>query len=222
MKKTTFILLIISILAFSSCTKVEKTYHPNGALKSEISYCWNKEHGITRYYHNNGRKELEVTMKHGKREGKLMRWYNGGQIESISYYKNDSLNGVQTNFDRMGRKMTAITYKNGKKHGSYTSWHDGEIVKEQGFFADDLYDGDWEYFDKRGFPVGEAHYERGSGTLTGYDPHGNILRTTSYQNNMKNGEQIDYLPNGEIAKKTIFKDDRIVSVENFVEEPDNQ
>ncbi len=206
-----FIYIILFVFLFSSCTNTKKEYYADGSVKSVIHYKNGKEDGLMTYYRADGGKALEVMMKDGKKEGKLTRWYLNGAIEDISYYKNDSLHGSQSLYDMQGRPTLYIEYENGKKNGAYKSWHQNEMLKESGSFKDDLYDGDWEYYDKRGVLVGEAHFKDGAGEQSAYDSFGNLMRVTSYSNNMKNGAETYYSSTGDVVKTIIYKDDRIVS-----------
>ena len=214
MRVIRFSIYILSLLLFFSCTRTKTEYYPDGSVKSVIHYRNGKEDGLTTYYRADGGRALEVTMKAGKKEGKLTRWYTNGAVEDISYYMNDSLHGSQSIYDMQGSQTVYIEYSNGKKNGAYKSWHSREMIKEEGHFKNDMFDGHWDYYDKRGVLVGEADFVEGSGTQTAYDATGNIMRTTSYSKNLKNGKEIYYAPSGNIIKTITYKDDRIISVDS--------
>ncbi|MCQ2286408.1 MAG: toxin-antitoxin system YwqK family antitoxin [Bacteroidales bacterium] len=214
MKFPSLLITFIFILTIASCTRVETEYYPNGAIKSEITFKGKKENGPTIYYRQDGGKALEINMKNGKREGKLTRWFTNGMVEDISYYQNDSLDGIQTIYNMQGETVTRIEYKNGKKNGEYTSWHSRDLIKESGHFKNDFFDGKWEYFDKRGILVGEAEFKEGSGIQTAYDANGNIMRTTTYAHNLKNGPEKHFDKSGNIIETIHFQEDRIVSIDS--------
>ena len=62
-------------------------------------------------------------------------------------------------------------------------------------------------------PVGEGEFHSGSGEVTFYDQNGHPMRTTHYENNLKNGPETYFTPSGEVFRTIVFKDDRIVSQE---------
>ena len=213
MKK--LMLLCCCLVLLTSCYHTETDYYPNGAVKSVIRYKNKKEDGLSVYYREDGSKALEIEMKDGKKNGKLVRWFSNNVPESVAYYRNDSLEGNLTIYDRKGFPLTQIEYHDGKKEGAYFSWHARDVIREKGFFKNDLYDGEWEYYDKRGVMVGEAAFRMGEGLQTGYDAFGNLLQTTHYAHNMKNGEEIHYASNGDTLVIIQYKDDRILSIDTL-------
>lgn len=208
-------LFILPFIFFNACTKTQTDYYENGQIKSVIPYRHGKENGIAVYYNANGWKELEVKMKNGQKNGKLTRYNFNAKPEAEETYINDVLEGKQIIYDPMGDKILEANYVHGKKNGPYTTWHYKDMLREKGAFVDDLFDGKWEYYDDRGFNVGEATFSKGTGTQTAYDAHGNIMRVTHYVNNLKDGEELSYNPQGEVIKTVVYKADRIISVDGI-------
>lgn len=209
------ILFLCCVALLASCRHTETEYYPNGKVKSVIHYKNKKEDGLSVYYREDGSKALEIEMKNGRKNGKMVRWFSNNVPETTAYYQNDSLEGDFVEYDRKGFPLTRIEYHNGRKEGAYFSWHDRDLVREKGYFKNDLYDGEWEYYDRRGVLVGEASFSMGSGVLTGYDPFGNILQTSHYENNMKNGAEVHYASNGDTAIIIQYKNDRILSIDTL-------
>ncbi|MDL2296816.1 hypothetical protein LJC68_01470 [Bacteroidales bacterium OttesenSCG-928-B11] len=206
-------LIIIALLFVTSCTKIEKEYDANGCLKSEVSYRFGKEHGKALYYENcRTRPYLEVEMNNGKKNGKLYRYFFNGNLETEASYVNDIQQGAETIFDLKGFKVIETHYVDGVKNGPYTTWHDRDMVKEKGAFKDGNFDGKWEYYDERGFMVGEGDFENGNGIVTAYDQAGNLYRITHYTDNIKDGDDTFYLPNGEVEKVHTYEKDKIVKI----------
>lgn len=205
-------LILCLLLTFSSCTRTKTNHFPNGNLMSEVEYKWGKENGISRYYYQEFPDcvELEIAMKKGKKEGDCIHYYYNGQVESITQYKNDSIDGIQSTYDWDGTKLSETHYRNGKKHGPYTTWHLNKQTMIQGAFSEGYYDGKWEYFDERGFCIGEANFQQGTGIHSAYDENGKLTRLTHYKNNLKNGAEITFASNGDTLQHLIFKDDHIV------------
>lgn len=209
------ILLIIIIFTFHACTHTETEYHPNGAVKSIITYKGKKEHGLMTYYRVDGVKELEINMVNGKKEGEMTRWFNANNIESKTHYKNDLKDGVEILYSIDGYKIMETSYKEGKKHGYYATWHNKDQIKEEGAFWNDLFDGQWNYYDQRGFPVGEANFNKGAGEQIAFDLQGNLMQITTYRDNKKNGKEIEFNPKGDTIRITIFENERILDQQEF-------
>lgn len=214
MKRTLFFTTtIILLLSSTSCTKVEKEYFPNGHPKSEIEYRFGKENGTATYYFKHGlRPKIVVEMKKGMKHGKMHHYFFDGSIKSESTFIRDIQEGIERTYDQRGNPVSEITFVNGKKNGPYTTWHERDMIKEKGFFKEDLFDGEWEYYDERGAIVGEGSFVQGTGSVTSYDQAGNLYRITHYINNLKDGDDIFYLPNGEVDKVIFYQEDRIVKI----------
>jgi len=213
--KHIFLSLFI-IFLFTSCKKTEIEYYKNGNLKSVIEYRNGKAHGLTTYYDDYyNTPSLEIMMKKGKRNGKMTRYFFNGNIEVIAYYKDDIQQGIYQEFDLKGNPLIECYYVDGKKTGNYTTYHEKGMIAEKGAFKDDLFDGKWEYFDERGFPVGEGKFDNGNGYLIGYDQNGNLYRITHYKNNMIDGKDIFFAPNGDTLKITTYSEDRIQWLREF-------
>lgn len=211
--KTLLLLLVVISLMVTACTKVEREYYPNGRLKSEIHYRNGIENGMMTYYHENyNSKELEVNMKNGKKNGQCIRYFFNGKIESVAYYEEDIITGVEQLFDLRGNLIMETHYVNGVKEGPYHTWFEKNLPKEVGAYKNDKFDGKWEYYDDRGCIVGNGDFHDGNGSLTAYDANGNVARITTYAGNFKNGNEIYFSPNGDTVKVLLFKNDRIIAV----------
>ena len=215
MKKIKIIALLVMIMmVFSACTETKVEYFEDGSVKSSIPYRFGKENGLCKYYFINAPHPLkiEVEMKDGKKNGKFVKYYINGKLDTRCTYKDDLLEGTEETFHIQGYKTATTNYLHGKKHGLYTLYYpNGEIV-EQGSFYEDLYDGDWSYYDDRGVLIGEGKFDKGKGVQKGYDVNGNLFRIVHYQNNQKQGEDIELNANGDTLKVTVYDKGRIVSV----------
>lgn len=207
-------LLVLIAIVFSACTKTKVEYFDDGSVKSSIPYRFGKEHGLCKYYFVNQPHPLkiEMEMKNGKRHGDFVKYYINGRLDTRCTYQDDVLEGTEECYHIKGYKTSVTQYLHGKKHGLYTLYYpNGEIV-EQGSFYEDLFDGDWSYYDDRGVLIGEGKFDKGNGVQKGYNLQGNLIRVVHYQNNQKNGEDIELNNEGDTVKITVYENDRIVSV----------
>lgn len=207
-------LLLMIFIFFSACTKTKVEYFEDGSVKSSIPYRFGKEHGLCKYYFINAPHpiKIEMEMKNGQRHGSFVKYYINGKLETRSTYQNDELEGLEENFHIKGYKISTVNYLHGKKHGLYTLYHPNGEIMEQGSFDNDLFDGEWYYYDERGVLVGEGSYEKGTGVQMGYNANGNLVRIVHYQDNQKQGEDIELNAEGDTVKVTVYDHDRIVSV----------
>ncbi len=212
MSKVKLSLILLSLLFFISCTKVEKNYYPNGAIQSIIHYKGNKEHGKSVYFYNHPNTvEIEVEMRNGKRNGQFRRYFINGYLDTQCTYKDDLIEGCEIMYLANGTKTQITNYKDGKKNGPHTAFHIDGSVKIEGGFVNDMFDGDWKFYDERGVLVGEGKFENGTGSVSSYYPTGELERITHFANNQKDGKETFYTTSGQIYKEIEFKADRIIN-----------
>ena len=210
----TVLIAAVTLTLAVSCTHTETSYYPDGRTQSIIQYKGKKEHGKTVYFYRNPNTvEMEVEMRNGKRNGEFRRYFENGLLDTYCVYADDSIEGVEVMYTANGCKSQEYTYVHGRKNGPHRAYHLDGSLKIEGGFKDDLFDGKWNYYDERGVPVGEGEFHSGSGEVTFYDQNGHPMRTTHYENNLKNGPETYFTPSGEVFRTIVFKDDRIVSQE---------
>jgi len=208
-----FLALLCTLFLAAGCTKVKYEYHNNGRLKSETHYRCGKETGTTVYYHFwYPTKTMEIEMKRGKKHGKFIQRYFNNNLESVAYYKNDLLDGVEIYYYKNGQISMETHYTMGVKNGSVTTWHSNGVIAESGAFVNDLFDGDWENYDERGLLIGEGSFVKGTGKRVMYDYMGRLQTETNYVNNEKEGLETHFSPSGEIEQTILFKEDRIIEI----------
>lgn len=100
--------------ADSNKTIVEKTYHENGQIKSELEVINDIAHGLYKEYHDNG--QLRVTI----------RFEKGHQVD-----------GVVDSFDENGRLIRTVEIINGNKNGPYKEFYTSGTIKKEGEYKDD-------------------------------------------------------------------------------------
>jgi antitoxin component YwqK of YwqJK toxin-antitoxin module len=82
-------------------TKIERTYHPNGQLRSEQPRVDGKLHGLTKWWFSNGQLLSEQLYVDGVRHGMMKWWrqdggivwsrlYNQGEVVATFYPKNQT------------------------------------------------------------------------------------------------------------------------------------
>ncbi|NGX56448.1 MAG: hypothetical protein K1060chlam5_00691 [Candidatus Anoxychlamydiales bacterium] len=94
------------------------TYHPNGAIKSKMSFDGYQLHGEQLNYSPTGTVLMEMNWKHGELDGMKYVYQSGKKIKEIPY-SNGKKNGVERHFDENSRLLVEIHWENDKKHGSH-------------------------------------------------------------------------------------------------------
>ncbi len=213
MMKKIVTLVIVSLL-FISCTEVKKEYYPSGKVKSETEMKGGKEHGTVIVYHEKTHPiMMKYQMKNGVKDGSFEKFYFDGSCEYQAFYVDGKLEGKEVMFDKDGGIVYEANYKNGLKDGPYSTYHSKGMLKEKGAFKNDLWEGEWLYYDENGMIVGDATFTGGTGALHAYNENGNLVLSTEYVANVKNGKEISFANNGDTLKEVIFENNKIVEVD---------
>ncbi len=204
---------IVIVFLFVSCHNVEKSFWPNGNIKSELSYRGDMLHGKATWYFADGTKKYEVNYIKNNLEGMAIRWYANGKKQSEEFYKNNMLNGPSIEWNTYGFKTLEKHYRNDTLHGLYKIWYNNRQIQISGQYYKGLYDGKWLYYDTYGNIVGEGNYTSGSGEQKAWDAQGNLIRRIQYKNNKKHGKEIFY-KQGEIMKVIRYKNGNMAEFQN--------
>lgn len=112
------ILFSLLLLIFTSCKKSEKTYYPDGKLRSITEL--NKDglpDGWQSFYYPNGQLKEETNFTNGNENGKSIGYFEDGSIMYESFFKEGLLQGTLKLYHRNGKLESEQFYKKNKKHG---------------------------------------------------------------------------------------------------------
>jgi uncharacterized protein len=210
LRTSIFGLIIFSLILFSSCNDIRKSYYENGDLKDELSNKNGVLDGPSVWYFHTGKLMMKATYQKGKIEGRMTRWYFNGNPEIEGDYVNNRRNGKSIQYFEEGGKQLEQNYTNDTLNGPFTEYYPGDKIKTKGSYNMGLWDGKWEYYDEKGLLVGEGDFIKGSGILKGYSWNGRLIREVHYKNNQKDGKEILYKENGLLDKVREFKQDKLI------------
>ncbi len=139
-------------------------------------------------------------------DGPLKRWYENGVPETESFYIDGKLNGLAVTYSSFGYKVLEENYRNDTLTGKYYKYYNDGAPQVAGEYLDGLFHGRWIYYSNHGKIVGMGEFDKGSGTQKAWWPDGQIKREVSYVNNLKNGAERWYGPDGKLEKVIYFED----------------
>jgi antitoxin component YwqK of YwqJK toxin-antitoxin module len=109
--------------------KIERTYHSNGELESEVTLIGGKPHGVTRRWHANGVLESESPVCNGLANGVCRRWNADGKLLGEFELKNGT--GTFKEWYPDGRPKLETTLVNGIPNGRMRMWGEsGDLFQE--------------------------------------------------------------------------------------------
>lgn len=209
----------------------EKSYYPNGVLYTEINYTNGELQGPYKKYHDNGQLRETGTYVDNELEGSVKLFYPDGTLEEDLTYVKGKIQGPYKTYARDGKlhleyeynKGEIIAYKFYDKAGNIIS----EGRKRRGEFdfkgfnpygqnsSEGRYNvsggktGNWKYYTKNGVLLTSANYNEDvlDGEYVDYYPNGDKKTLIHYNNGVLEGYYADYHPNGKIATQGWYKND---------------
>ncbi|MDX9933286.1 MAG: toxin-antitoxin system YwqK family antitoxin [Bacteroidales bacterium] len=214
MRLPCFSLLIIIVLSIASCSSVVEEKYPDGTIKSEVTMENGRKNGPAKYYYPVGKVELSMNYQDDKLEGLYEKFTVKGIRTEMTMYSNGMKNGKSEVFTEDGKILISALFINDTIHGPYKEYHPNGQIKVSGAYNHGLYHGDWEYYDATGIRVGYAEFENGTGKQFALHYGSKRIKTeVNFVNNQKNGAEIWYNQNGNIDKKIMYSQGKIISTE---------
>ncbi len=216
MKKVRLLfLLTLPILVCFSCTRIAREQWENGNTKSEITLKGDQRNGPARYWYEDGNIQMECTYQNDRLNGTLTRYYSypDGTKEEQQNYRNDSLEGPSLAWDRSGNLLVQTQYAKGKPHGTYREFYENKMIKTEGSYVFGNIDGLWLYYDDTGLVIGKGTFKMGNGEQRSFYPGTvRVKMITTYKNNLKDGEETEYSPEGKIIRMRVYSSGKVIEV----------
>lgn len=140
---------------------------------------------------DDGKVKLECEISKGMKNGKCKGYYSNGNLEFISYYKNDTLNGSSKFFHDNGQLHWEVEFLMGVKNGKIKYYDSlGRLYQQSSFKDNDLQGESFSYYPD-GAIQSEMNYNMGEldGIFKSYYKDGNIKMKAEYSQ----GELIDFV-----------------------------
>lgn len=114
---------------------VWKMYHPNGNLKSEITYTNNRPNGYAKMYYENGTLQEEGNWENNRWVGGYKAYHDNGQVfYDFKYTENGKRQGEQKYFYENGQLMMKGEMHDGKETGVWEErYENGDIRAKKAF-----------------------------------------------------------------------------------------
>jgi MORN repeat variant len=110
-------------------TNIQKDFHRNGQLRSEVPLRKGQRHGICRIWHKNGVLASQEPYQAGRLHGVCRQWDEAGHL--LGKYKMVHGTGIQREWHRNGRLQMEISTVRGEFSGFSRIWlWDGTLLSE--------------------------------------------------------------------------------------------
>lgn len=172
-----------------------KLEDPN-QLAWENYYKEGMKDGLWIFYDYEGKIKKEESYKEDKKNGTFKEYFKGTtQLKSEINYVDDYLEGDYKMFYENGGEFIKAFYKKGKEEGEQLTFHKNAQMASLKKYKNGKAEGTW-----------RSYYEDGKEKFVG-----------AYVNGKKSGEHKDFYREGQLKKKAIYKEDKLVSVEEYDE-----
>lgn len=211
--------IIVLLITFYSCTKIDKQYYPNGGIKSEISYKKDVKHGPATYYYNNGKINIRCYYKDDQLDGLYEKFNPTANLEESTNYSNGLKNGISKLYHENNKIAIKMDFKNDLPDGNYIEYFDNGQTKITGQYINGYYNNAWSYYDFNGLEVGHANFSNGNGVQIGYH-YGTKKKRVEIEfiKNIKDGKEIYFNKSGDTVKIIFYSKGEIVEVERKIKD----
>ena len=144
-------------------------------------------------------------------------YWDNGNLKSVLRYQDGQLNGLCEWYLVSGKRQMEVPYKDNKMNGLLRRWYENGQVFQEGQFADDMMDGSWLVFYADGNLASKADFVKGTRTQTSYDVSGYICLVTGFVDNVKEGREVYYNPDGKVSRVAIYENGEWVGDEELKE-----
>ena len=206
-------LCLLSLFLFGACDDgVQKTYWENGNLKAELRYEGGKLNGESVWYTQRGKMATKAFYKNDTLEGRYQRFHQDGRtLEMECWYKHGERDSICRTYSVKGNLTSEDYYIASKLNGDSKKWYDNGQVFQEGQFVDGMMDGSWFVFYPSGALASKAEYKMGTGKQICYEESGYKCLEVPYVDNLKQGKEIYYNPDGRITKIVEYEKGKVVS-----------
>ncbi len=216
--------ILLLAVGFTACNDgIKRERWDDGAIKSELRYEGELLNGVSKWYFQNGNLQVQANYVDNKLEGKLTRWHEDGIVSEECWYKSGVRDSLRRSYSAKGVLVSEEHYTHGELNGEVKKWYENGQVFMEGQYADGMLDGSWMVFYESGNLSSTANYVMGKGTQTGYDESGYKCMTVSYENNVKQGKETRYGPDGKVVQTLYYDHGHLVdSLEYFEKQTEIQ
>ena len=118
-----------------------KTYHPNGKIKSEITYTDNRPKGYAKMYYEDGTLQEEGSWENNRWVGGYKAYHDNGQtFYDFNYNNTGKREGTQKYFYENGQLMMKGDMKDGKETGVWEEHYENGDLRAKKIFNDGALD----------------------------------------------------------------------------------
>jgi len=209
-----FVLLFVSSILFSSCTK---TIPPEKLqIRNDVAYEVNSETPFTGLLKSTDKNNLyETEYKNGKRDGTYKEYFSDGKTKDLSHYKNGLSDGLQEHYFPNGQKQFSVNFKNGKLDGESVEFLESGQIKVKDIYSNDkiIQFNSWY---SNGQKDREINFVEGKLTKLSWF-YENGQNRVNFKNDKNSGaNQIAfYNANGELEKNSYYLNSSILPMEHI-------
>lgn len=180
------LLTLLILFIATGCGNIEKTYWPEGKIKSRVPYDRSgKIDGTAYWYYQDGMPQMEADYSGGMLDGTLTRWQENGVKVFEGQYSEGMLNGISIEWNFAGIKILQQTYTDDILNGPFADWYPSGQRLSEGQYLDGYMEGTWVWWDIAGNIMARGEFVGGNGLKKIINPMGREIGTVEYIGNVE-------------------------------------
>lgn len=155
--------------------------------------------------------ELNQTDQQDRKQGYWMKKYPNGSMLYEGMFKDDHPVSEFKRYYEDNSLRSVLIYSDDGNMADATIYHYNGLIASKGRYVNQMKEGKWKFYSASsdGYLICEEEYSKNlrNGESFKYYPDGTIAERLSFINDKREGEWLKYHPNGKLLLKSCFSDD---------------
>ena len=155
---------------------------------------------------------IEGMVQNGQKEGTWIEYFSGTYLpKKIVSYENGKRNGIFMEIDKTGSITQKAEFKDNVLDGQQSEWYRGGRLSSMHTYKNGQLEGEQVICYEQGGNLEVSHYKNGQrdGVTTWFDEKGGKKMTIEYKNGQFDGVQETFNPDGTLKTQAIYKNGKL-------------
>ncbi len=156
---------------------------------------------------------INKTDSSGKKQGHWIKKYPDGNIMYDGYFRNDKPVGEFKRYYEDKTLKSLLVFNDIGTEALATLYYQNGFIASSGKYVNQLKQGKWQFFSvlTRGVLVIEENYlnDKRNGVCRKFYPDSTVAEVINFKNDVKNGEWLNYHPEGSLNFRTTYTDGKL-------------
>ena len=155
--------------------------------------------------------EINQTDQQNRKQGYWMKKYPNGSTLYEGMFKDDHPVGEFKRYYEDNSRRSVLIYSDDGNVADVTIYHYNGFISSKGRYINQMKEGKWKFYSASSddYLICEEEYSKNlrNGESIKYFPDGTVAEKLNFINDKREGEWLKYHPNGKLLQKSYFSDD---------------